>query len=302
MLILNPLTSSLFFPLFSVFSALLGCGLLGVTIARTFVQDTILRKQLLLRWASWAVIAPMTVLALLSGKLVFAALSSVLALVGTLEYCKISSRSRADQTVLTVLALLLPVVAAYQALLLPVIIFLGVILLIVASFNNNNSFEHNAVSLLGIFYVPLLASFSTLIFGLCQNGPAILISVISASALGNIAAFVFGKLFGGPKLAPKISPNKTWSGVLGSVVGSFVGFVLLSSVSGIVISATAYFVLPVVVALCGVLGDLFESQLKRSFQTKDAGTWLPGFGGLLDRVDGLLFVMPAVFFILAAGI
>jgi phosphatidate cytidylyltransferase len=301
MLISNPLTSSLFFPLSSVFSALLGCGLLGVTIARTFVQDTILRKQLLLRWASWAVIAPMTVLALLSGKLVFAALSSVLALVGTLEYCKMSSRSRADQIVLSVLALLLPVVAAYQAQLLPVIIFLGAILLILVSFNNNSSFEQSAVSLLGMFYVPLLASFSTLILGL-QNGPAILISVISASALGNIAAFVFGKLFAGPKLAPKISPNKTWSGVLGSVLGSFVGFVLLSSVSGMVISNAAYFVLPVVVALFGVLGDLFESQLKRSFQTKDAGTWLPGFGGLLDRVDGLLFVMPAVFFILAAGI
>lgn len=300
MLISNPFTSLLFFPLVAVFSALLGLGLLGITVARKYLMDNVLKKQLLLRWASWAMIAPLTVFALLSGKLVFAVLCSLLALVGTQEYCKISARSLSEKIVLGIFAIILPVVAMYQFGFLLPLVFAGAVFLIILSFDSNKGFEQMAVSILGLLYVPLLASFASAIFASSNDAPAILVSVIGASALANIAAFVFGKLLGGPRLAPPISPNKTWFGVLGSLVGAYFGFYLLTAVCSLNLSPALGVLIPLAVAICGVVGDLFESQFKRAFCVKDAASWLPGFGGILDRIDGLLFVLPAVFYLLDA--
>jgi phosphatidate cytidylyltransferase len=112
----------------------------------------------------------------------------------------------------------------------------------------------------------------------------------------DIVAFFTGRAIGGPKLAPSISPNKTWSGAIGGIVGAMVigggaAAFWLAQIGG----ARA----PLFVALAGglaglsVLGDLFESGLKRRAGVKDSGTLLPGHGGVLDRLDGLVPVAVA---------
>ncbi|KZK96535.1 Phosphatidate cytidylyltransferase [Pseudovibrio sp. Ad5] len=108
----------------------------------------------------------------------------------------------------------------------------------------------------------------------------------------DIAAYVCGRSFGGPKLWPAVSPNKTWSGAIGGVVFSSLlgmGFVAVAGGSQLVWA----FGLAVVLSAISQLGDLFESSMKRRFKVKDSSRLIPGHGGLLDRVDGL--VAAAVF-------
>jgi len=121
----------------------------------------------------------------------------------------------------------------------------------------------------------------------------ILVCVVAA----DVGAYFGGSMFGGPKLAPKLSPNKTWSGffagqlaaiILGAVVGSMVGIGWLSG---------AFFALPI--AILSVLGDLFESGIKRKLQVKDTGGLMPGHGGLLDRLDSLMAAVIGAAIILA---
>lgn len=105
-------------------------------------------------------------------------------------------------------------------------------------------------------------------------------------------AYVFGRLIGGPKLAPSISPNKTWAGLVGAVGGGVAASALVGWYAGLPS------LLPLVVAgaLLAVLeqsGDLFESAVKRRFGVKDSGRIIPGHGGILDRVDGLMFASVA---------
>ncbi len=105
------------------------------------------------------------------------------------------------------------------------------------------------------------------------------------------AAFSVGRTFGGPKLAPSISPNKTWSGFVGGIAGA--GLV------GAVAAKLAdrgdiweLILLSAFIAIWAELGDLAESALKRGFQVKDTGSLIPGHGGMLDRMDSLLFAAP----------
>ena len=100
-------------------------------------------------------------------------------------------------------------------------------------------------------------------------------------------AFVFGKLIGGKKLAPKISPNKTWSGFFGGIlsaliIGALIAFILKSD------NLLYTSIISVIVGAVSQAGDLLESWLKRLFNKKDSGSLIPGHGGLFDRVDGLL--------------
>ncbi len=111
---------------------------------------------------------------------------------------------------------------------------------------------------------------------------AFLVIVVWASDIG---AYLFGRLVGGPRLAPRISPGKTWSGA----GGGFAAAILVGLVAALTPRAAG------VAALLGIAaqsGDLLESWIKRCFGVKDSGTWIPGHGGLLDRLDGLLVAAP----------
>jgi phosphatidate cytidylyltransferase len=112
----------------------------------------------------------------------------------------------------------------------------------------------------------------------------------------DIGAFVFGRAIGGFRLAPRISPNKTWAGLFGGMFSAFVISVLVAVIAGVRLpqDLVAIGAAGAVLAVVEQIGDLVESGVKRHFGVKDSGRLLPGHGGLLDRLDGLLFAAPAL--------
>jgi phosphatidate cytidylyltransferase len=118
--------------------------------------------------------------------------------------------------------------------------------------------------------------------------------LISVWAVDIFAMFT-GKLVGGPKLAPVISPNKTWSGLGGGVLGaSIAGGLTFLVVVGFGFGQADFIALLIIaplLAICAQAADLFESAIKRKYDVKDSGDIIPGHGGLLDRVDGLIGVL-----------
>jgi len=107
----------------------------------------------------------------------------------------------------------------------------------------------------------------------------------------DIAAFAVGSALKGPKLWPKFSPNKTWSGFIGGLVAAAGAGAAMAAFSAIVLSVQAGALIGFLGGLATMAGDLWESMLKRRFGVKDSGDLIPGHGGLLDRVDGLMFAV-----------
>ena len=123
------------------------------------------------------------------------------------------------------------------------------------------------------------------------SGAASVMFVIAVVVASDSMAYVAGRIFGGPKLAPSISPGKTRSGALGGLVGASVAGGLVAFFSGYGAVGSA-FVWGAVLGVCSQSGDLLESAVKRRLGVKDSGRLIPGHGGLLDRFDGLLAAAP----------
>jgi phosphatidate cytidylyltransferase len=114
-------------------------------------------------------------------------------------------------------------------------------------------------------------------------------------------AYFTGRYLGRHRLAPRLSPKKTWEGLIGgAAAGVFVSFIALYEKRHEYLSVWQAIVLGLVVVVAAVLGDLYESALKRDLEVKDTGRLLGGHGGMLDRVDALLFAAPAAFFLVVA--
>jgi phosphatidate cytidylyltransferase len=134
-----------------------------------------------------------------------------------------------------------------------------------------------------------------------EEGSGFLLAIGLATALSDVGAFTVGKTLGRHQMAPVVSPNKTWEGVAGNILGAYLGAGLIWYVLQPQSLPLAIVALPAVIAVAAVWGDLTESAIKREFEAKDAGSWLPGFGGLLDRIDSLLLVAPlSCFFLVLA--
>jgi phosphatidate cytidylyltransferase len=118
----------------------------------------------------------------------------------------------------------------------------------------------------------------------------------------DIFAYFAGRSIGGPKLAPKISPNKTWAGLIGGMAGAAIVGALAAWLFGISAELPDFLWLGAPMGLLAQLGDLYESRVKRRLGVKDSGTLLPGHGGVLDRLDGLLPVILATLVVLIASL
>ncbi len=144
---------------------------------------------------------------------------------------------------------------------------------------------------LGLAYI-MLPCISLMFLRGVGNGADIILWLFLVVWATDTAAMIVGITFGGPKLAPTISPKKTWSGLAGGVMASmFIG--LLCSVL-FKESALFFIILSGLMAALEQAGDLLESKFKRYFNAKDSGSLIPGHGGIMDRVDGLTLTAPFV--------
>ena len=130
------------------------------------------------------------------------------------------------------------------------------------------------------------------------DGHLMLLAIAAVIASCDVAAYFVGRHVGGPRLAPLVSPNKTRSGALGGAAGAVLASLLLATISWI--SPVEAVAGGVMLAVLAQAGDLFESALKRKMGVKDSGRLIPGHGGFLDRFDGYLLTLPAVYLYILA--
>ena len=128
------------------------------------------------------------------------------------------------------------------------------------------------------------------------------LTILMICVFSDVGGYVFGKTFGGKKLT-KISPNKTISGALGSFILSYIGFFVIylyfNDLLFVRLQTQALVFIPFFISLICQLGDLFISYYKRKAKIKNTGNLIPGHGGLLDRIDGIIFALPIGFIIIS---
>ncbi len=154
---------------------------------------------------------------------------------------------------------------------------------------------HLGVVFFGFLYLPLLLAHLCLLRELAFGREWIFLVLVVIMA-GDTAAYFTGSAIGRRKLYPAISPNKSIEGAAGGLAGSLLGAFAasLTFFPALTVSDVLFFGL--LVGAAGQVGDLFESMLKRSYGVKDSGTIIPGHGGILDRLDSLLFAFPLAFY------
>jgi phosphatidate cytidylyltransferase len=156
-------------------------------------------------------------------------------------------------------------------------------------------------TLLGVAWIPLGLAHLLLLRDIPEHAELAVFTVLLAVFADDTAAYLVGRLLGRHKLAPALSPGKTWEGFLaGTAAAVAVAFFALYEEREDFLSIWQALVLGGVIALAGAAGDLFESALKRDLEVKDSGQLLGGHGGMLDRIDALLFAAVASFYVVLA--
>lgn len=241
-------------------------------------------KDLLPRLVSAVVLAALVAAFVWAGGYVFAGLVAGVAAIIAWEWGRIIRGGAIDTAMAAHIAVVLFAVGLAAADL----IGLAVLAIVVGAILVNllTVGRHPGLSALGVLYAGLPAVALLWLrdgaWGLAAIG--FLVLAVAATDTG---AYFAGRLIGGPKLAPRISPNKTWAGLLGAMAASgLVGVAAGNFIAGASVAKLAMF--SIVLAIVAQAGDLGESWLKRKFGAKDASNIIPGHGGFMDRVDGLI--------------
>ena len=168
---------------------------------------------------------------------------------------------------------------------------LSIFVTVVSSFELFNIAQGKKLCYIIAFFIIVIPYASLLYIYNLSNGEIILLWLISVVCATDTAAYFVGKSVGGKKIIPIISPNKTWSGLLGGIFAAAFISVIVSIIFGIFFVSHA-FVAGILIAIIAQIGDITESFVKRLYKVKDSGTFIPGHGGILDRVDGFIFTAP----------
>jgi phosphatidate cytidylyltransferase len=307
----NPLANHLFMPFAGLLLALLA-GAAGVLLAvrqlhlaqggSTLQTSGISQQVLWQRYRTWAIIGVLFAGAVFCGPLVMAGLCTFLCWQGAREYAALTNLPNVYQMVLLLGGLLTcaAVLIVGPSVLnnAPILAFFAwsllILLLAGRGTEMGQSFNDGLNGLWGYLYLGWLPVYMLALSS--GKFPAVALVVGLGVALSDVGAFCAGKALGGPKLAPRLSSSKTWGGVLGNILGAALALALTSyALPHLQLWQLGLFTLTM--ALGCVWGDLLESLLKRQHGVKDAGTLLPGFGGLLDRIDSLLIVAPLVYYL-----
>jgi phosphatidate cytidylyltransferase len=157
---------------------------------------------------------------------------------------------------------------------------------VVSSANLGNPTGHRIWLAMGVLYSAAVAAPAIILRSDEQLGFIAIIFLFAIVWATDTAAYLIGRRVGGPKLAPPVSPSKTWSGASSGLVAGMLAAALVAKATAL--SPGALVMLGVILSVCAQAGDLFESWVKRRFGAKDSGHLIPGHGGLMDRLDGFM--------------
>jgi phosphatidate cytidylyltransferase len=295
----NPFGHELFLPTVARVGALLGVAAVVVLIVErkrlAHIRDSSLFKKVL----SWSVMAPAYLAAVFIGGPVGFLIVGFMIVQGLAEYSRLIGLRRRYSWLLLgsgVATFAFTGTLTQFFLLAPLAFFVVVTAFPIVTGDITDAHHQVTGSLFGYIYIPFMLSYLAFIKVLELDGVEILVLTGIAVALSDIVAFTVGSLIGGPKLAPMISPNKTWAGAAGNVVGAYAGWLLMWFAIPGDWSLTTRLAVPAITAVAALYGDLTQSFVKRDFGVKDAGDLLPGFGGLLDRIDSFLVGLPLSYY------
>lgn len=233
----------------------------------------------------------------------FTLVVAVFSIIGTFEYQKLVNPTVWPKLIIpaTIASLLFTiryflVSITTDSALITIVILISLLWLLLLP-KHQRSFVHIAWTLTGILYVGWLLGY-WIILRNTENGRYWALLALFANVATDIFAFFTGRSLGKIHLAPSISPSKTWEGTIGGFCGAIAVTILLSLVFPLGLSMVDAFVFGLLVAVSAQLGDLIESILKRSINMKDSSNLIPGHGGLLDRLDSLLFGGPVAYYVI----
>jgi phosphatidate cytidylyltransferase len=255
------------------------------------------------RWATGVIAVPILFLTIAYGaETLFALLIIIAALVGVTEYNRMVFGTglwrEKVETLAVALLILIAAAVRDRALLVAVLAFAVMVILMLNLLRiRQEGLDMSRVGkvILGVMYVPLLMSHFILIRQEPEGIRWIFFILVLAFS-GDIAAYYVGRGIGRRKLLPEVSPGKTVEGTIGLFAGSIIGCILFRQLFFPILPVLHTVILGLVGSVAGQLGDLCESALKRTAGVKDSGTLLPGHGGILDRLDCLMFITPFVYY------
>jgi len=238
----------------------------------------------------------------------FVLLVAALGSIGLLEYYHLAGlRERSPEARAGVAAGVAIILSAYfgNLALTNFALCVGLIFVTLTRVRRGKNLYHDLTApAFGLLYISWCGAHFVLLHGTDGRGAALVTFLIGVIALSDSGAYFAGKAIGKRKLAPTISPNKTWEGAAGAVCAAMIGACIFyylrawTPFSGLPAFGIGwYLVIGAVLSVVGQLGDLAESALKRAAGEKDSGTVLPGHGGVLDRCDGFLFGGPILYYI-----
>lgn len=252
------------------------------------------RSELLPRFITGSVLVSATVIFVILNRIFLLVILEIAIFFGTLEFLRMLTRSGSSfSTILAVAGGMCIALGFYFGNPLPV---LTLVLLVVLSFQlivRTDEFRSAAGAILGIFYPALLLSH---IIPLRRMGVGHALMPLIYVWVFDTMAYLVGKKWGKRKITPRISPGKSLEGTLAGLLFSVLAGLVAKFAFAHFLSLTHAVLLGIVVPLCGQLGDLYESLVKRSAELKDSSTMLPGHGGVLDRLDSLMFAVPAAYY------
>ena len=256
------------------------------------------------RMVSAAILIPPVLAAIWIGSPYFNILLVIAGLAAIFEWCRIAAGGHAGRlgyAAICILAAVLILFSFRQFALSWMVMAFGLLGLILFGWRRDG--ESNPWPAIGLFYIAAACIALAVLRGAQAEGRRIILWLFLVVWATDIGAYAFGRWIGGARLAPAISPNKTWAGLVGGAASAGAVAAILLAATPVERGILAIVALSIVVAVVSQAGDLFESWYKRRFGVKDSGNLIPGHGGILDRIDGMLLAAPAaaVVFLLWQG-
>lgn len=274
-------------------------GVRGLTEEEAEAEEQRRASDLTLRVGTAVVLVGIFLGSLFLGRAAFAAFVLAVAVLSLGEFYATSrTRGFAPAAVFGFLGVAGAVVGTLRAGVAAIGVSLGATALVVGLFyalaNRRHPLENASLTIVGAAWVSMLAFAVEITVAPAAEGLILLVVVLTA--FFDIGSYFAGRAFGRRPMAPIVSPRKTWEGFLGGVVTVTLLAAVLSTFKALFpINLSQALILAGVVAVFAPLGDASESVVKRALEVKDMGSLLPGHGGMLDRIDAILFVVPAAY-------